>query len=178
MTAEEWRPIVGAEVGYEVSSFGRVRSLRKVLRPGMGRPKYLGVVIKMSSGKAVHRRVHVLVAEAFIGPRPLKHDVAHNDGCATNNCSENLRYATRKENMADAMSHGTVRSGERHTLSKLTLEKARLIKEKYVPFCPEWGGKALAKKLNVSPMAVSDVVRGARWKKALSEYQKAMEEAK
>lgn len=43
-------------------------------------------------------RVHSLVAEAFLGPRPKKHDVDHIDRNPLNNHISNLRYVTRSQN--------------------------------------------------------------------------------
>lgn len=68
---EIWLPIKGYE-GYEVSSFGNVRSLNyhrtgqtKVLSPGENGRGYLFVDL-CKNGKVKHYFVHRLVAEAFI----------------------------------------------------------------------------------------------------------------
>src|SRR5260221_193401 len=75
---ERWLPVVGYEGLYEVSDLGRVRSL---LRKG-GNNRWYGGDIKRSSldqagylyvslsrgGKGSRKRIHQLVAEAFIGP--------------------------------------------------------------------------------------------------------------
>ena len=109
---EEWRDIAGYEGAYQVSSLGRVRSLPgwhrggRVLKLGLsGRVgnQYYNVVLHGRYTKSVH----VLVAEAFIGPRPPKTDVCHNNGNRLDNRVENLRYGTRAENMADRNEHGT-----------------------------------------------------------------------
>jgi hypothetical protein len=52
------------------------------------------------------RYVHSLVAEAFIGPRPIGLEVRHLDGDSTNNAVDNLRYGTHAENMQDRVKHG------------------------------------------------------------------------
>jgi hypothetical protein len=44
-------------------------------------------------------RVHSLVAEAFIGQRPVGLDVSHKDENAINNRPDNLMYETRKANL-------------------------------------------------------------------------------
>lgn len=51
--------------------------------------------------------VHILVAEAFIGPRPKNADVCHYDDDKSNNAVENLRYGTRSENVHDSVRNGT-----------------------------------------------------------------------
>lgn len=124
---ESWKSVVGYEGIYEVSDQGRVKSLARTVKHGNGgykevpdrilkahpdRKGYLGVSLHKGS-KASRKRftVHSLVARAFIGPRPEGLDVCHNDGDKQNNWVENLRYDTRKENILDAVRHGT------HTMS-------------------------------------------------------------
>lgn len=116
---EVWRPVPGLSGVYEVSDRGRVRRLKpamgakvgRILRPqivsGQGYYKYFLSV----DGKVREFRAARLVALAFIGPPPTsKHEVAHWDGNRTNNRPTNLRWATRKENIADAFRHGTHRN--------------------------------------------------------------------
>lgn len=52
------------------------------------------------------RNVHILVAEAFLGPRPAGADVMHIDGVGTHNAAANLRYGTRSENTQQAWDEG------------------------------------------------------------------------
>lgn len=58
--------------------------------------------------------VHILVCEAFHGPRRLGLEVAHNDGNRLNASATNLRWATRLANIADKWLHGTMPGGGRH----------------------------------------------------------------
>lgn len=77
------------------------------------------------------KKVHRLVCEAFYGPAPEgATDVAHFDGCRTNNRVENLRWASRKENMQDAIQHGTTQRarGSQNSQAKLTEEDVRAIR--------------------------------------------------
>lgn len=59
--------------------------------------------------KSVRRRVYVLVAEAFLGPRPPGQDVRHLDDVSTNDVLTNLEYGTRAENIKDAERNGKTR---------------------------------------------------------------------
>lgn len=119
---EEWRPVVGFEDYYEVSSLGRVRSLDRLVGTGPGgNSKRLlpGRVLSAGSGThyrnvslkvnkvATTRTVHTLVAEAFLGPRPEGHDVCHNNGDRHDNRAENLRYDSHAVNQRDQLAHGT-----------------------------------------------------------------------
>lgn len=97
---EIWKPIPGST--YEASSLGRIRSPRGyVLKPYNHVLGYLLVGVNID-GVAKTRTVHSIVALAFHGPRPAGLDIAHGDNDKQNNRPENLRYATRVENMRDS----------------------------------------------------------------------------
>ena len=74
---EQWLPIKGYEGLYEISSYGRVRSLNyrnKGVRKVLSCHARLGYYIKVSlvkGGVSKYYRVHRLVAQAFLPP-PLK----------------------------------------------------------------------------------------------------------
>lgn len=111
--AERWLPTVGFEGHYEVSSHGRVKSLDrqltnrvypgKVLKPSLDKQTgYLGVSLSLN-GKRHNRRVHRLVAEAFIDEVNGKPHVNHIDGDKLNNSAENLEWVTIYENIRHAI---------------------------------------------------------------------------
>lgn len=52
------------------------------------------------------RRVHLLVLETFVGPRPHGMFGCHNDGDKDNNRLENLRWDTASNNSYDTVRHG------------------------------------------------------------------------
>ena len=120
-TSERWKPVKGYEGIYEVSSHGRVRSVDRTITRSDGQVRRLKgramratlnehgypFVDLRNQGKRRVRKVHSLVAEAFIGPRPDSMDVCHNDGNPANNHVDNLRYGTHSENMLDKVRHGT-----------------------------------------------------------------------
>lgn len=112
----EWRDVAGFEGLYQVSDTGQVRSLERVVPCGSGtrrvpeRTLAFGTLPHGYKIVGLHRhnqqtmcRVHSLVAEAFLGPRPAGYDVCHDDSDPSNNHVSNLRYDTRSENMKDAM---------------------------------------------------------------------------
>ncbi len=105
----EWAPVPGW-AAYLVSDDGRVYSMGagQYLKPsarkrhGTDRVKHYAVNI----GRRV-RRVHHLVLEAFVGPRPSGLQACHWDGDPSNNALSNLRWDTPKANQADSARHGT-----------------------------------------------------------------------
>ncbi|MFF5891228.1 NUMOD4 motif-containing HNH endonuclease [Streptomyces globisporus] len=109
--AEEWRDIAGTEGVYQVSSLGNVRSWTSVMKGKRlkpirnGAPGKWRLAVKITNGEK--RKVHALVAEAFIGPRPEGLVVCHNDGNHLNNRADNLRYDTISANVRDSVEHGT-----------------------------------------------------------------------
>ena len=119
---EEWRPVVGYEGHYEVSDLGRVRALTRevrtcygtvrvqhgrVLVPQNTRKGHLKVTLCPGDGTEQNRFVHVLVCEAFRGPRPPGQETRHLDGDPKNNALVNLKWGTRSENTKDSIRHGT-----------------------------------------------------------------------
>lgn len=167
MTDEIWKAVVGYEGRYEVSNMGHARSiphrvrlvvrgkettrlsLGRVLKPGRS-SRYGHVTVAIGKGNS--RPVHQLVAEAFIGPRPVGMDVAHTDGDGGNNDVKNLRYATRSENNGDRILQGK---------TQITPEIVRRIREE-TPLMPRGGKVALARELGINPCTISDVLAGRR----------------
>ena len=115
---ENWLPVVGFEDYYEVSDHGNVRTLRrKGTRGGplAQHPNHRGylTVNLRAGGKRLHRGVHRLVIEAFIGPPPEGTECRHLDGDSTNNLVGNLAWGTASENSYDRVRHGTDRESRK-----------------------------------------------------------------
>lgn len=115
MTAEEWRT-VDIATDYQVSSLGRVRSLKlgtvRVLRPGIHERGYHHYSLCIGN-RTLTRSAHVMVLSAFVGPRPEGMQIRHLDGDPANNALANLAYGTAEQNMADKREHG-----RNHNLNK------------------------------------------------------------
>jgi hypothetical protein len=113
---EEWRQILDAR-GYDVSSFGRVRSWRGLavqehipVRAG----DYLKAMLR-TGNTARQTAVHRLVAAAFCPrKRPEQTVVNHKDGNKLNNHYSNLEWVTHAENMKHAHDAGLWQVGPTH----------------------------------------------------------------
>jgi len=112
---EVWKNVVGWEDYYEVSSHGNVRRkaqsrVKGVPRGNSCKQRTLSngrfVVSLSRNAKCVAKHVHVLVAEAFLGPRKDGYECCHNDGNALNCHPSNLRWGSTKSNAEDRVKHG------------------------------------------------------------------------
>lgn len=142
---EEWKAVVGYEGWYEVSSLGRVRRIRGgkgtegigyILSPGVSTANRLQVVLSRHS-KQKTLPVHVLVAYAFIGPRPAGMHINHIDFDCRNNRADNLEYCTPLENARHAYANGqaerTTMRGSNNGNAKITEADAVAIRYSAIP---------------------------------------------
>lgn len=116
MTEEIWKPVLGYEGLYEVSSLGNLRSIDRIVRKKDGRLATLKGVVRSArfnkkrknyqyrqtelSNNGVKKTLHIahLVCEAFHGPRPDGYQCMHLDGNCANDCADNLAWGTVYEN--------------------------------------------------------------------------------
>ena len=111
-----WGPVRDFQ-GYEVSDTGSIQSVDRIVIDSLGRQaRYRGRVLKQIrdsagyavvnlslNGKSYRRRVHELVADAFLGPRPPGLEVCHGPNGTGDNSVGNLRYDTHTENVRDSV---------------------------------------------------------------------------
>lgn len=144
--SEVWKPVVGFEGFYEVSDHGRVRSLDRVISQRhhsgqMMKRFFAGQVLApqvqesghscvnlMRSGIMDRRLIHLLVLEAFVGPRPEGLHTRHLSGNPGDNRLPNLVYGTRTENAQDALRHGVMQCSEGHYKAKINREIVHYIR--------------------------------------------------
>jgi len=166
--SERWKPVVGCEGAYEVSSRGRIKRVMaspgavvgRILRQSISDRGY-PVVSLRRAGRKYTARIHCIVAAAFLGPRPPGKEVHHIDGVKDNNHWTNLRYVTRSENVAHAFRSGlrTPKCGEGHGMAKLTEKEVRAIRRLAKTEHPI----AIAVKFGVSRGNIDFIVKRKTW---------------
>ena len=140
---EIWKDIEGYAGMYQVSNFGRVKSVeRKVYNPGvLGGSNYRTVPSVIRKPNIMHGyhcvalivnkhtkvyRIHRLVADAFIGQQPTpEHQVNHIDGNKANNRADNLEWVTPKENTDHAIRTGLRKAPTDETKQKIGAASTR-----------------------------------------------------
>src|SRR5690625_7858572 len=120
---ENWKPVVGYEGIYEVSSLGRVRSKDRKVWNGRVYYDKKGRILKQSktttgywkvelykNRKKKSKKVHRLVAKSFIPRVKGKELINHKDGDPLNNKVSNLEWCNQSENMKHAYEIGLIPS--------------------------------------------------------------------
>ena len=179
---EYWLDILNYEGYYQVSNYGNVRSLDRIIKDKNGRTQTIkGKVLKLrinsggyycvglsKNGNKATFSVHQLIAQAFIPNPENKRTVNHINGIKTDNNLSNLEWATYSENLVHAYDCG-LRSpvslesvGQKNYKRKLKPEQVIEIKRLL-----EAGGlthKEIATKFNVARSTIAGIKLGRSWR--------------
>jgi len=101
---EIWKEIHNS-TGYFVSNFGRVKNKKRITKGGKIK-SYLRVCVKYKDGKYLDKKVHRLVAEAFIDNPSNLETVNHKDYNGFNNHFSNLEWMSLKDNILHGKKQG------------------------------------------------------------------------
>jgi hypothetical protein len=177
---EEWKQIKGYP-HYEVSNHGRVRSLPhvttclsrwgtlrqiphegKLLKIHLPKNGYGYAEVKLSlDGESKTHRVHVLVANAFLGKRPKgKPNVLHKDDNPRNPHVLNLEWGSQQDNLTDMRIKGRSSRGSAHVASSLCEAEVRTIirlLKRRIPMLQ------IADRFAVSDSAIRCIRDGVTW---------------
>lgn len=115
---------------YQVSNFGRVKSLQRLVKHNYGGLKTLKerllrigidscgycVVVLCKNGYKETFKVHRIVAQCFLIPIKDKTHVNHKDGNKSNNSIDNIEWCNRSENVIHAIKTGLlkIKKGKEH----------------------------------------------------------------
>lgn len=158
---EVWKPIKGYEGIYEISNFGRIKSLdrfvehkrsglihikEKILKPHISsKGYYCQWLHKDGIKKSIF--IHRLVAEAFISNPYNFPYVNHKDENPKNNYVGNLEWCTHKYNM----NYGSINIKKSNTWKKRIADSRFVQYTKDGRFVREWFNVDLASKKTMIP---------------------------
>ena len=176
---EKWKDIKEFP-NYQISNYGRVKSLARICKRGNGTGDYYKketflklrldkygyeriALYNNGRGSQKHFMIHRLVAEAFIPNVDNKPTVNHIDGNKLNNYVSNLEYMTFEENLSHAWKIGLINNkGEKNHLSKMNEKQVLEIRDLYSGNV--YSQRKLARLYNVSRGCIVGIIKRKTWK--------------
>lgn len=167
MKKEIWKDILGYEGLYQVSNFGRVKSLERlikytenkivlrkcrIIKTNTNKCGYVYVVLHKDGIKKM-KTIHRLVAEAFLDNPDNLPQVNHKDENKLNNSVENLEWCDAKYNV----NYGTA-------LTRRTIKKSKIVYQYDLKgnFIREWSSTMECGRNGYNQGSVSACCRGKR----------------
>jgi hypothetical protein len=159
LSNEQWKPIKDFP-DYEVSDLGRVKSYKhskegRILSPRSdGRGGYKKVTL-FKNGMKIQKKIHILVLEAFIGPKPTGWETSHKNDKPDDNRLSNLEWVTPSKNqkLNFQVFNNTLTAKHREKIPTIfELAKAGLSQ------------REIGRRLEIDYSHVSRILRGERWK--------------
>lgn len=172
---EIWKDIKGYEGLYQVSNYGRVKSLPHKIYTKDGKVRnwrggfkknvfdgnYYGIILCIN-GIKISRRIHRLVGETFIPNPNCLPDLNHIDCDKTNNHVDNLEWCTKKENIQHAIKNGLInQNGVNSCRSIFNQKEINEIRKKYIPY--KYTTKKLAEEYGVCMQTIQRIINRERY---------------
>ncbi len=168
---EEWKSINDFEDRFEVSNFGRIKSINGrnnkgapiIIKQYIEKNGYARVTIRKRNNKQKYKfSVHRLVGEYFIeNPNSLP-VINHIDNDPLNNNYKNLEWCTQLENLNHAKRQERLNiKGERHYNTSLTELDVLKIRETYS--LGKISQLELGKKFGVGRCCIKSIVSRQSW---------------
>lgn len=168
--AELWKTIKD-HPKYKVSNLGRAKCCykngqEKILRLIKRADRRLVIGFRLN-GESTQRRIHRLVAQAFIPNPENKPQINHKNGNTFDNRVENLEWCDQFENMRHAYKIGIkTNKGDKAPGRKLNSKIVKEIRQKYGENRTELQ-KEIAKEYNISRRTISAILNFETWKEAV-----------
>jgi hypothetical protein len=170
---EIWRDVFDFEGLYQVSNYGRVKSLARFVNHWRGKRFVKERILKpiddgngyfivrlCKNNKGHNKFIHQLVAIAFIENPENKSQVNHVWGDKKDNRVSSLEWSTSVENNEHAYRTGLINNtGENNGQAKLTESQVKKIKELRGILTQ----KEIAKTFNLSQGHISNIQNNKKW---------------
>lgn len=175
MALEEiWRDVSNYEGLYQISNFGKVRTLTRkikccsgkyriilsqIKKPRKDKDGYMMVDLSKNCSPRTFK-IHRLVLEAFKGKSNLQCN--HKNGIKNDNRLCNLEYVTAKQNIVHAIKNGLrlPNLGEKNGMSRLKEKDVIFIKKNK----NKYKQKKLAEIFGVDPSTISVILNNKTWR--------------
>lgn len=176
---EIFRDIPKYEGLYQISNFGKVKSLDRIINSGI---KYNSKVLRKGrilksctdkygylkvllhkDGVKKNKNIHRLVASSWLNDFSESKQVNHKDGNKLNNYVGNLEMLTNDENIAHGVRHNLFRFGENHPNTKLTKSDVLDIKNRYNLM--KESSYSISLKYGVCRQTIMNIISGRTWAK-------------
>jgi len=178
---EKWKDIKGYEGLYQISNYGRVKSLhRKWIAANGGKHEHGDIIMKQDfdpngyfyvnfykNNKKKKFRTHKLVALHFVKNIKNKPVVNHIDGVKSNNYYKNLEWVTLSENSIHAIKNNLYEhvKGSDVKNSKLTEWDVYVIRKLYKNTKYWHKQKTVGELFGIyKSQHISDIIRNKTWK--------------
>ena len=176
---EIWKDIKGYKEFYQISNFGKVKSLKRIIYKINGQKQHrkerilkmlfdkdgYKFVVLFKNNTRKHSSIHRLIANHFIPNINNLPEVNHKNGNKANNKVSNLEWCTEKFNSKHAHDIGLYPSieGENNPMALLTTKDVIHIKNQLLNY--KYGMiKQLSKEYNVSQGAIQNIRCNKTWK--------------
>ena len=157
----EERKVVAGFPAYTISNLGILRKGEKIIKGSTIAGRGWIQVHLRKPGYQRYTKMHTLVLEAFVGPRPPNMECRHLDGVRTNNRLDNLKWGTDQENADDRKLHGSDPRGEQKKNAILT---EVIVLDARKRAANGETAVSIAKELGVSSAMLRSVINGTKWK--------------
>jgi len=175
---EIWKDIPDFEGFYQISNYGRMRSLDrkvehrngveyqikkgKILRLSINRDGYVKCTVSKNSNLTSFT-MHRLVGLCFIKNTYNKPCINHKNGIKNDNRMENLEWVTQSENIIHSFKNGfhKPQRGSLNGAAKLNEAQVREIRLLYAT--RNYLQREIASKYNISRTSISLIINYKRW---------------